>query len=190
MATTLIDKVQENLGYPPLQKIDPNTQKMVVDSNTPNEDTFSQAAIPAVLISLCKYVLSDEGATKVLENNTFNNWVNLIFNKHSKEAVETIASYSKESNIDLVAKLNIIANEAVKIAIETVGSTATIDVLKEFFNNEKINILLYLPATLNIGLLLDNDTIDDKTNKMEGPMSNMMKSIGSIFDSPVEEIKE
>lgn len=190
MITSLLNKVQQNLGYPPLQKIDPNTQKMVVDDTTPNEDKFSQAAIPAVLISLCKYVQTEVGAMELLKNNVDTNWVNIIFNEHSKEAVETIASYAKQSNQDPIAKLNSIANEAIKIAKEDIGNAATEDSVKEFFSKEKNDILLYLPAALNIGLILDNDTIDDKTNKMEGPMSNLVKSIGSIFDSPIGEIKE
>jgi hypothetical protein len=64
--------------------------------------------------------------------------------------------------------------------------------VKLFFSNQRNNILLYLPAELKMGELLHNDTLDDNTNKMEGPVSSLMQSIGSAFSNPVtgEEIKD
>ena len=187
MSINLLEKVQQNLSYPALQKIDANTQKMVVDDSKPNEDKFSQAAIPAVLISLCKYVQTDEGANAVLANKIDIDWVNKIFGSNSKEVVETIAAYSKQSNDESISKMNCIANEAIKIAKENIGNEATAEDLKTFFNNERNNILLYLLAVLNLGEIIDNNTIDDRTNKMEGPVSSLMQSIGSVFDSPTTE---
>lgn len=184
MSINLLEKVQMNLGYPALQKIDPNTQKMVVDSSTPNEDTFSQSAIPAVLISLCKYVQKDEAATEVLANEANTNWVSKIFDDNSKTAVETIAAYSKQSNEEPVAKMNGIANEAIKVIKENLSQDATIEEMKVLFSNEESNILLYLPAALQLGVIINNSTIDDSTHKMEGPVSSLMQSIGSIFDTP------
>ncbi len=187
MSINLLEKVQQNLGYPTLQKIDPNTQKTIVDNSTRIEDKFSQAAIPAVLISLYKYVQTDEGAKEVLANESNTNWVSKIFDNSSKEAIETIAAYSKQLNLEHISKMNCIANEAIKIAKENVGDHATIEDLKKFFNDEKNNILLYLPAALHLGEIINNDTIDDRTNKMEGPLSSLMQTIGSVFDSPTTE---
>jgi len=56
MSINLLEIVQKNLGYPTLQKIDPNTQVVVADDKKPDEDKFSQAAIPAVLAAFYKYV--------------------------------------------------------------------------------------------------------------------------------------
>ena len=184
MSINLLETVQQNLGYPALQKIDPNTQQIVEDSNTPNEHKFSQAAIPAVLISLCKYVQTDEGAKDVLANENNTNWVAKIFDDNSKQAVETIAAYSKQSNEEPVSKMNFIATEAINIAQKNIANDATVEKLKTFFDNEKTNILLYLPTALHLGVIINNGTIDDSTNKMEGPFSSLMQSIGSIFDSP------
>ena len=187
MSVTLLEKVQQNLGYPALQKIDANTQKMVEDDSKPNEDKFSQAAIPAILISLCKYVQTDAGANTVLASEVDIDWVNKIFDGNGKEVVETIAAYSKQSNEEPISKMNCIANEAIKITKENIGSNASIEDIKTFFKNEKNNILLYLPAILNLGEIINNNTIDDRTNKMEGPVSSLMQSIGSVFDSPTTE---
>jgi hypothetical protein len=50
---------------------------------------------------------------------------------------------------------------------------------------------LYLPEALHMGDLLHDDTLDDNTNKMEGPVSSLMRNIGSVFSKPVtnDEIK-
>jgi hypothetical protein len=40
---------------------------------------------------------------------------------------------------------------------------------------------LYLPAALQIGQLLANDDLDDRTHKMEGPISNLMHSFEKRF---------
>ena len=44
---------------------------------------------------------------------------------------------------------------------------------------------------LHMGELLHDNTLDDNTNKMEGPVSSLLKSIGSAFSTPVtgEDIK-
>ena len=55
--------------------------------------------------------------------------------------------------------------------------------LINFFTNQRTQILTRLPAALNMGELLQDSTIDDQTNKMEGPMSGLMHGIEKIFSS-------
>jgi hypothetical protein len=174
-----------------LQKIDPNTQQVVADEKTPDEHKFSQAAIPAVLTGLYKYVQLDEGAEDFLRGNNYSNWVGKIFSDNKKGAIQIISAYAKQSNQDPVAKMNAIADEAVKVVKANLPADASAKEVKLFFNNQKNNILLYLPAGLNMGDLLNDTTLDDKTNKMEGPISSLMQSIGSAFSKPVmdEEIR-
>ncbi len=181
MSVNLLELVQQNLGYPALQKIDPNTQKMVIDEQTPDEDKFSQAAIPAVLTGLYKYVQSDEGAAAFLQSDDGTNWMNKIFDDNKKEAIQTISAYTKQPGEVPKAKMNAIATEAVKIVKENLPADAAIKDVKVFFNDQKNNILLYLPAALNMGELLHEDALDDGTNKMEGPVSSLIKNIGDAF---------
>ena len=192
MSINLLETVQKNLGYPPLHKIDPNTQDVIADEKTPAEDKFSQAAIPAVLTAMFNYVQSDEGAAAFLQNESNANWIGKIFDDKTKEAVQTISSYALQSNADPVLKMNEIAEEAVKVVKENIGEHADIKEVKFFFSNQINTILLYLPAALHMGKLLQNDTLDDTTTKMEGPVSSLMKSIGSAFSTPVtdNEIKK
>lgn len=192
MSSNLLETIQQNLGYPALQKIDPNTQHVVENDKTPDEHKFSQAAIPAVLTALYKYVQSDAGAEDFLRGDNSSNWVSKIFDDNKKEAIQKISAYAKQSNHDPVAKMNAIANEAVKVVKENISADAGIKEVKLFFGNQANNILLYLPAELNMGELLHDTTLDDKTNKMEGPISSLMQNIGSAFSKPVseEEIKK
>jgi len=191
MSINLLETVQQQLGYPALQKIDPNTQEVVVDDKSPNEDKFSQAAIPAVLTAFYKYVQTDEGATEFLRGEFSTNWVSKIFIDHKQEIVQTIAAYSNQPVEDSITKMNAIANETVKAVKANLPADARIKDVKLFFSNQRNNILLYLPAALQMGDLLHDDTLDDNTNKMEGPISSLMHSIGSAFSNPVisEEIK-
>jgi hypothetical protein len=190
MSVNLIKVVQENSGFPPLQKIDPNTQQPAADKDAINK--FSQAAIPAVLAGLYRYVQSDDGAAAVLNGDEKTNWVSRIFDDNSKEAVQTIAAYAQLCNTDPVAKMNAIANEAVKTVKENLAADAGIMEVKVFFSNQRNDILVYLPAELKMGELLHDNTLDDNTNKMEGPISSLIKSIGASFSNPVtgDEIKD
>jgi hypothetical protein len=192
MSVNLIKSIQENLGFPPLNKVDPNTQKPATAGDENAANKFSQAAIPAVLTGLYRFVQSDEGAAEFLNGDNNTNWVSKIFDDNRKEAIQTISAYAQQSNEDPVAKMNAIANEAVKLAKENMAANAGIKEVKLFFSDQKNNILLYLPAELRMGELLHDNTLDDNTNKMEGPISSLMQSIGAAFSNPItgEEIKE
>ncbi len=191
MSINLIEIVQQNLGYPPLQKIDPNTQKKDIN-DVPAETRFSQASIPAVLTGLYRYVQTDEGATEFLSADPGHHWASKIFDENSSAAVQTISSYARECGKDANSQVNEIANETVKVVREKLGDGAVIKDVKNLFNDQRNNILLYLPPHLNMGSLLHDNTLDDNVNKMEGPISSLIKNIGNAFSKPVtdEEIKE
>ena len=184
MSINLLEIVEQNLGYPALQKVDPNTQEVLLNDDAPDEDKFSQAALPAVLIGLCKYVQTDEGAKDVLQSKNNINWVSKIFDNRSEEVIKTISVYSNESEVAPASKMNLIANEAIIVAKKNLPVNAPIEELKVFLNDQKNHILLYLPAVLHLGILLDNNTLDDSMNKMEGPVSSLIQSIGSVFNTP------
>jgi hypothetical protein len=183
MSVNLLELVQQDLGYPELQKMDPNTQVMVKNVNTPDEDKFSQAAIPAVLAGLYNYVQSDEGATVFLRNSDSTRWVSIIFEDIKREAVQTISNYSRQPNVIAANKMNAIATTAVKLVKENMSAEAAPKEVKTFLKGQINNILLYLPAALNMGYLLHDDTLDDRTNKMEGPVSGIIRSIGDVFST-------
>src|ERR1700740_3695247 len=98
MSVNLITAIQENLGYPPLKKIDPNSQEVSIGKDDAITNKFSQAAIPAVLTALYRYVQTDEGAADVLNIKNSDNWTAKIFDDNRREAIQTITAYAKQSN--------------------------------------------------------------------------------------------
>ena len=185
MSIHLTEAVQQNLGYAPLKKIDPNTQEVAITEDSRDEHSFGQAAIPSVLTAFYKYVQLDEGAASFLQNKYNHEWVNQIFGDNSEAAVVSIAAYTRELNDDPEMQMNRIADEVVAVAKQHLPQDANFSDVRKFFSNQRNDILLYLPAELNMGGLLDDDSLDDQTNKMEGPISSLVQSIGAAFSTPV-----
>ena len=186
MSINLLESVQQNLGYAPLHKIDPNTQDNSWDK-TPLENRFAQAALPAVLTALYLCSQSDECAKEILENESACNWMDKIFVDNTRPAIQIIADYSGQTTEETVTRMNVIANEAVRVVKTQLPEASGIKDVKLFFSNQRNNILLYLPSALHMGELLHDNVLDDNVNKMEGPISSLMKSIGSAFSNPVTE---
>ena len=186
MSINILEKIQENTGYPKIQNIDPNTQLVAS-----NEDKFSQAAIPAVLTGLYRYVQKDEGAQEILQVANSTAWLNKFFETDKNIIVQTVADYGGQTYDETEAPMNAIANEAIKLVKENLGSNAGIKEVKLFLSNQRNNILSHLLPALNMGRFLNDNTLDDNTNKMEGPISTLIKNIGSAFSNPVtaDEIK-
>lgn len=190
MSVNLLEAIQIQMGYPALQKIDPNTQVVVEDSSTPNEDRFSQAAIPAVLTALYKYSRTDEGAENILLGNPSTVWTDVIFADNKESILQKIAAYSFYSQENAMMKMHSIAASAVSMIKEKLPENAASHDVKLFLTGQRNNILLYLPAVLQMGEMLHDNTLDDRTNKMEGPVSSMMRAIGSQFSDGEVEKKE
>lgn len=191
MSINLLEEVQKNLGYPPLKKIDATTEETKPTGENVAEDTFSQAAIPAVLAGFYRFVQTDAGATKVLQHNESTGWMDTIFGADKTETVQKIINYSGGLSENREEDIDAIANEAVRVTKTNLPEQAHIKDVKLFLKDQSHSILSHLPTTLHMGELLHDNTMDDNTNKMEGPISSMMQSIGSAFSSPVtgEDVK-
>lgn len=184
MTANLIKNVQEALQYPRLQKMDPNTQQMVNSSSKPEEHLFSQAAIPAVLAGMYKYVQTAEGASAILINKPAEKWMQQIFGSHEKAVIESVSAYAKQSAEDPVSKLEQIATESVKQVLNSLPANAAFKDVQSLFSSQITTILLYLPPALKMGIILNENVLDDQTNKMEGPVSGLMHSMSSFFSKP------
>ena len=184
MSINLLEKVQQNLSYTPLQKVDPNKESSGLDKVNEGEVHFSKVAIPAVLIGLYKYSTSDEGAAEILRGDYSTNWVSKIFSETKVDVIESIASYVDQSRLNSFEQMDNIADEAIKIAKENMPEPATIKDVKAFFSGQVNNILPFLEPQLKMGDILNDTSIDDNTNKMQGPISSLMHSIGSAFSTP------
>lgn len=180
MPDRLVNSLQIQMGYPVLQKIDPNTQVVRAPCST-MENRFGQASIPAVLTALYKYCDTDDGAGNILQGNTPADLTTLLFKENKDDIIRMIASYSSCSTAYAEEKTSLIAATAVRIIKQGLPVTATIHDVRKYLAGQKNDILLYLPAELQIGELLHENTLDDRTNKMEGPLSSLMHTIGDQF---------
>ena len=176
MATNIIEAIQMNLGYTHIQKVDPNSQDIKKDQDPAAIEKLGQAAIPAVLTALYKFTRTDEGCRQLLSDGT-RDWLSVIYGGKEKEAVEKVAHYAGVTEKQAESHMENISDEAIKIVKDSAGSPATPEKIKTYMNGQRHNILVYLPAALSMGDVLDDETLDDKTNKMEGPVSSFMHKI-------------
>jgi|SRR5690606_1506540 len=181
MATNLVDTIQKNLGYPPLQKIDPNIQEPKDQAPHQSSERLSQAAIPAVLAGLYKFTRTDEGCNRVLGAPGSEGWLSTIFETKEKAAVDKVALYAGIPGADVEDAMNKIAEEAVRVTRDAVHQPPTCDGVREYLAAQRHNILVHLPAAMQMGDVLEDEAMDDRTNKMEGPVSGFMHKIESIF---------
>lgn len=188
MSGNIITRVQENLKYTPLKKIDPNTAQVADPANAVNDHSFGQAAIPAILAAFSQYVESEEGASVFLHNTYSGKWIPQIFGGRHDRVVEAIRRYSPHENEDYYLEMEAIATEILKISKEQLPENATPKDVKDFFHAEKVDFLSYLLPELQTGLLLGDESMDDQTHKMDGALSGLVQKIGAAFDNaePVE----
>jgi hypothetical protein len=79
--------------------------------------------------------------------------------------------------------MELIAREAIKVINENISTHTSDEAVKTFLIDQRNNILVYIPAGLQIGKVLHDNTIDDRTNKMEGPVSSNMHWLEKLFPS-------
>jgi hypothetical protein len=177
MATNLIDTIQHNLGYPPLEKIDPNKQEPKSENGSKFTHELGQAAIPAVLAGLYKQSQSETGAAHILEADPDAGALQMVFDKKDDVAVDKVSRYTGVSTEKSRIAMERVAAEAVRLIQAAVREHPTSDRVKAFMGDQRHNILVYLPAAMQMGYLLGDNTLDDRTNKMEGPISSFMHKI-------------
>ncbi len=109
-------------------------------------------------------------------------WFKTIFGKKSDEVVEHISEYSGTALTSTRTELEHISNEAVR-SIRKALTSGHYSNIATLLSDERNNTLLYLPASLQIGEILGNDNLDDRTHKMEGPVSSFLNNIEKHFNS-------
>jgi hypothetical protein len=178
----LTESIQKNLGYAALNKIDPNTQDINKDEKSFGINSLAQAAIPAVLSGLFNYILKPR-EENIMLNDEKHKWVPEIFGNNEDEITNRIATYAGTSVINAKGEMEHIADEAVRIVQDNLKDKNDSVELRNFAIEHKSDALPYLPAVLQTGYLLGNNNLDDRTHKMEGPVSSLMHSFEKTFSS-------
>lgn len=182
MAINIVEEIQKKLGIPELQKIDPNTQEVKKPEDITPQNYLWQAAIPAVLLGLYKFTGDKDGNAAILSGSLSSNLLTAIFGKEEESAVAHVAEYTGNTNEYAAEKMELVAQHAVKVIRENI-SEKTDGAVRQFLIDQRNNILVYLPAELQLGNVFDDNTIDDRTNKMEGPISSHMHWLQKFFPS-------
>jgi hypothetical protein len=180
MAINIVEAIQARLGTRAINKIDVNATHQSETQRPVATDHGIQAAAAAVLVALYRFGKTDEGAETLAQDGNAN-WLQTIFlNKH-EVAVSKVASYADISADEARNSMTAIADEAVKEIYRNVGNNATTPKIKAYLASQRHNILAYLPAELEMGKLLDDPALDDRTNKMEGPVSSFLHWIENLM---------
>ncbi|MFT3946107.1 MAG: hypothetical protein QM763_03955 [Agriterribacter sp.] len=179
MALNLIQTLAQRDGISTLPKIDPNTQEIVADAEV-YADKLSQAAIPATLVGLYKYSRDERQAANILTTGFANNWREDVFGTSSEELIAKIAKYAAVPEGEASAKLDNVFENTAQLIKENL-SEPTGAAVKNLFTEQRTNILSHLPAAIGAGKMLDDNSLDDRTNKMEGPVSSLMHKIEKAF---------
>ncbi len=180
MDTNIIEAIQKNLGYEPLEKIDPNTQEAKHVRQTSAQQKLSQAAIPAVLAAMIKYSDGPEGLNLLTNNPENDGWLHLIYSGREDDAAKKVADYAGVDATEAKKEMENISAGAVQIVRENVKA-ADAEKLRLFMNSQRHSVLSHLPAALKMGDVLNEETFDDRTNKMEGPVSGFLHKIENII---------
>jgi len=190
MATSLVETIQKNLGYPELHKIDPNTQAVKGEITNVDTKEFGQAAIPTVLVGLYQYGSTEQGSDDILRGNMSTSWLDVFFTDKKEEVITKVAGYAGNSTVDTSSSMEKIALEAVKIIREQTPDNASFTDVKSYVAQQRNSILTYLPGELNISNVVADSTLDDRTHKMEGPVSNAMHFFENLFSGSTTEKNE
>jgi len=175
----LSQDLQEFLNYPVLQKMDPTTGQ---PENEELYDIVSQSVLIVFLTGLYKATRTKEGAEEINNQQNIEGLLNIMF-KNKAEVITAVAEFTKKSENFISAKLDEVAAGYFKVINQGdyVTELQKENSLEGLLTSERIKILPCLPPGLKTGKLFNDESIDDSTNKMEGPISSLMNKIEGAF---------
>ncbi len=182
MPANIIEAIQQSLVLPELKKIDPVSQEREKTGKTNTLSLLTQGAVAGVVAGLYKYTEEDEHCNFILAGgNGDTNWLATFFKDKIQEAITKVALYSNTTEEMAGEVMSEVAQEAVLIIHQTMDNKHTAQKLREYMRGQRHNILVYLPPVMKFGYLLEDNSFDDQTNKMEGPISTMMHKIENML---------
>jgi hypothetical protein len=181
MTANLIDAIQRKLGYPELEKIDPNTQEAKhFDQTSGGLKRLVQAAVPSVLIALKKFIRKPESIQVVMHGDS-SDWLQSFFGDKKQAAVQRISEYASSTPEQTQLEMEKIASTAVLSLRERLPANANAEDITKYMAGQQSTVLSRLPAAVQLGDLLGDDSLDDRTHKMQGPISSLMHKIEDTF---------
>ena len=176
----LPEQLQEYLKYPKLQVIDANTG---LPEDEAIFDPVCQAVLITFLTGLYKATRSKESAAIISGLSNADQLIESLF-ENKEEVLNTLSAFTKQLPIVIKDKLLEVSKgwfaHTQQLPVE---ETKKESYLQNLMTTQRHEILRYLPTGLNLGELLNDETLEDKTNKMEGPISSLMHKIEGSFST-------
>ena len=182
MAKNIILHLREYLGAH-IQKIAPNTQAIDDKDHRHKYDLLAQASVPAVLVAFYKFTRTPEGAAGIASYNNNISPLDFALGDLQQTAMQRVAQYAGVGTGQAKNVMEAVADETLRFLRNELGSTLKPETVQQYFSSQRHDILSHLPEDLQMGYLLQDSTIDDRANKMEGPMSGLAHTIESIFSA-------
>lgn len=179
--SNIVKDIQQALGYQSFDKIDPNIQQNkneLEQSSTTNH--FNQAVTIGTLVGLYKFGTTEDGSVALTQPLPAD-LLQLFFRDKEEKAIEAVSRYGNQPYDATATAMQKAAHTALDILRNQVGQPFTPEKIRAYLAAQRHNILVFLPPDLEMGELLNDNSIDDRTNKMEGPVSNAMHTIESLL---------
>ncbi len=176
----LPQQLQQHLKYPPLQAIDAGTG---LAENEGAFDSLDQSVLITFLAGIYKATRTKETAAAINSRLGAEGLLTDIFG-NTTEVINTIQQFSHQpENIVRQKLLEVSAGYLSLVQLQIPGE-ATIqkeDYLHNYMGTQRSEILKYAPSGLKLGNLLNDEALEDNTNKMQGPVSSLMHKIENAF---------
>lgn len=181
MAENIVKLLEDRLRDRPMKTMDPNTQSGGDENGQSAKALYHRAIMSAALAGLLEFSRKDQNVKTMLANQSEMDYSALIFNQRFAELEQKIRVYSGYSKGNPKEDFNFVEQQLVDIVdAHAAGDAKT---AKDFISNQRANILSYLPGDLQTGELLENGSMDDRTNKMHGPFSDFTHWIEQFFST-------
>lgn len=184
MAENIVEAIRQQLGMGPVKKIDPNKQAVSQDEGEAPYDKLAQAAIPAVVVAFAVFAKTDRGADILLGHGSLK-YIDLFLGKHEQIAA-AIATYAGVSEEEAAQTMEKITQAAAAITVNAAAPDPTVEKVRNYLAGQRHKILSHLLPSLKLGEVLNDNSLDDRTNKMEGPMSNIAHTIENFLSGSGE----
>ena len=182
-----MEELKKHLHLPDLKKVDPNSQQVEVKPDHEKEFRLTQAIVPAAVAGVYDCARSEQGLNFLAGTESSADYMVLFFGDNAPEVMRNLESYTGNSADAVRTHFNSISAETVRILRTEASENDRKASIRNITGMQRKLFLPYLPAELHIGSLLNDETMDDRMNKMGGPVSGFMHRVENIFGRESQE---
>ena len=184
MSFDIIDEVRKRLQFKPLSKVNPNTQEPEIFGDNIQSDhlKLKSVVVPTTLVGMYKHSRNVEDAATLFSAQSDSDPAGFLFGEHKSDVIQQVAENARITEEEATTEISD-AVKATKDVVKEHVPDMDANKISNLFTDQRTVILKHLPAQLNLGGIMNDSAVDDRTNKMEGPASGLMHTIEKIFSS-------